>query len=211
MNSKDGAKSAFSTKYIGRHNIHTVKLCIVMIQVLLINKIPDVKAACMTCPDNSRTLGTIDDFLCPYYTYPQFVFSYCVCKLGYGYYIQANDVQCISCYPGKYRDNEADYYCSECATGTHSDAGATSCTAVAPRVLNLTDVYSTGIDVDANVSRSIESLDIDKYLASKAPGLFACAVIGLVGAVLNSVAILVLFLWVKNLKSEAVKTDAGAV
>jgi hypothetical protein len=116
---------------------------------------------------------------------------------------------CYVCPAGTY-SAAGDAACKPCAAGTQSDAGAAACATVAPRALDLSNVYSAGIDVDAAVSRSIESLDIDKYLASQAPGLYACAVIGLVGAVLNSVAIVVLFLWVRSLKS-AVQTDAGAV
>jgi hypothetical protein len=86
--------------------------------------------------------------------------------------------------------------CRRCPAGTFSAAGDALCAPCA---------VATYSDADAAVCTT------DQFLASHAPGVFACAVIGLVGAVLNSLAIIVLFLWVKGLKSVVTQADAGAV
>jgi hypothetical protein len=62
-------------------------------------------------------------------------------------------------------------------------------------------------EVDDAVSRKIESLDINEF----APGLYVCVVGGLVGAVLNSVAIGLVILWVRRLKSVATNKDTDTV
>lgn len=85
--------------------------------------------------------------------------------------------------------------CFQCPPGTYSAAGDALCAPCAVAT------YS---------SAGAAACTTDQFLASHAPGVFACAVIGLVGAVLNSVAILMLFLWVRELKNE-VQTDTGAV
>ena len=45
------------------------------------------------------------------------------------------------------------------------------------------------------------------YLASHAPALYAISVIGFVGAFLNSVAICLVILWVRSLKSAVTQID----
>jgi hypothetical protein len=86
--------------------------------------------------------------------------------------------------------------CYQCPAGTYSAAGDALCAPCAVAT------YSNA---------GAAACTTDQFLASHAPGVFACAVIGLVGAVLNSVAILVLFLWVRGFKSAQTQTDAGAV
>lgn len=86
--------------------------------------------------------------------------------------------------------------CLQCPPGTFSAAGDAACVPCAVAT------YSNA---------GAASCTTDQFLASHAPGVFACAVIGLVGAVLNSLAILVLFLWVKGSKRESVQTDTGTV
>ena len=86
--------------------------------------------------------------------------------------------------------------CYKCPAGTYSAAGDTACAPCAVATFS---------------NAGAAACTTDQFLASHAPGVFACAVIGLVGAVLNSVAILVLFLWVRGFKSAVTQTDAGAV
>jgi hypothetical protein len=86
--------------------------------------------------------------------------------------------------------------CLQCPPGTFSGAGDTLCAPCAVATFS---------------NAGAAACTTDQFLASHAPGVFACAVIGLVGAVLNSLAILVLFLWVRGLKSVVTQTDVGAV
>lgn len=86
--------------------------------------------------------------------------------------------------------------CYVCPAGTYSSAGDAACAPCA--VATFSNAGSAACTTD-------------EFLASHAPGVFACVVIGLVGAVLNSLAILVLFLWVRGFKGGAVQTDAGVV
>ncbi len=76
---------------------------------------------------------------------------------------------------------------------------------------NRSIILNGSITVKDEVDRALQSLDINKNLASHAPGLFACVVIVLVVTILNSVAILVLFWWVRSMKSVVTKPDTGAV
>ncbi len=159
----------------------------------------------------------------------------CTCRAGYHviktYMPWPNeamqiDGRCFKCHAGTYAAAGA-LACTNCAASTYSYAGAASCTAGVPSdaSLNITNEYYTDIDgqihaavtraigvfstvneVDAAVIRAIASLDVDQFLVSRAPGLYVCVVVGLVVALLNSVAILVLFLWVRRLKRAATQT-----
>ena len=70
--------------------------------------------------------------------------------------------------------------------------------------------YFETLDIDYILSKHFKTLNVDQIVMSQAPGLFVCLVSGLVGAVLNSLAILVLFLWVRRLKSAMTQKDTGA-
>jgi hypothetical protein len=113
-----------------------------------------------------------------------------------------------------------DAACAPCAAGTRSRAGAATCTAgvlnatasddaAVETILARVDALIADNDVDAAVKKAIASLDVDNFLSSNAPGLYAIVVIAFVGAVLNSVAIFVLFLWVRSTKGAVTQTDAG--
>jgi hypothetical protein len=69
--------------------------------------------------------------------------------------------------------------------------------------------YFEKLDIDYILSKYFKTLNVDRIILSQAPGLFVCLVGGLVGAVLNSLAILVLFLWVRRMKSVVAQTDAN--
>ena len=133
---------------------------------------------------------------------------------------------CTDCVAGTYTSSVGATSCSSCADGYKSASGDKSCTpslndtnvvnnvSTSKKAVDVHNTVSTSnkvVDVDDALNRYFEALNVDQFLTSRAPGLFACAVIGLVGAVLNSLAILVLFLWVRDLKSVATQTDADAV
>ena len=65
------------------------------------------------------------------------------------------------------------------------------------------------LDIDYILSKYFKTLNVDQILMSQAPGLFVCLISGLVGAVLKSLAILVLFLWVGRLKGVTTQTDTN--
>ena len=144
--------------------MRTVKLCIVMIQLVCIfDQVDSEKCA------NGQSIRDTG----------------CECAAGFRveehrswdgdglWETVRND--CYQCPAGTY-SAAGDVLCAPCAVATYSNAGASACTT-------------------------------DQFLASHAPGVFACAVIGLVGAVLNSLAILALFLWVRGFKSVVTQTD----
>lgn len=135
-----------------------------------------------------------------------------------------SSARCVVCPAGTY-SAAGDAACKPCVAGSYSNAGAALCTVTiryVPPDTTAVDVAVETIfarfdaliaanDVDAAVSRAIESLDIENYMFSHAPLLYACAVIGLVGALLNSLATFVVVLWVRSLKGVETQTDAGVV
>jgi hypothetical protein len=111
-------------------------------------------------------------------------------------------------------NNQVGEFCSNCPSGTYSAAGDHECT---PCVVGSYS-YAGAASCTAGVNGAIQSLDINEYLASHAPGLYSVVVIGFIGAILNSVAICAVVLWVRSLKiaapdlkSAATHTDADAV
>jgi hypothetical protein len=133
-----------------------------------------------------------------------------------------SSTRCVMCTPGTY-SAAGDAVCTPCATGSYSYAGAASCdkgilddtsngyAAVENSFARFDGLIAANNEVDDAVNRVFESLDVDKYLSLHAPGLFACVVIGFVCAVLNSVAIGLVILWVRHLKSIEQKTDIADV
>lgn len=144
--------------------------------------------------------------------------------------------KCHMCPAGTY-SAAGDTACAPCAAGTRSAAGAATCTA---GVFNTTEDEDATIEVilaridaivsgnhvyvdrltsglygqiDAAVNRTMASFDIDKHMASQAPGLYAIIIIGFVGAVLNCLASWVMFVWVffqvRSLKGVVPQTNAG--
>lgn len=117
---------------------------------------------------------------------------------------------CLVCPSGTY-SVAGDTSCAPCATGTHSHAGAATCTvdssnkttsddAVVETILERIDALVAGNQVYVNEITS-------DYLASHAPALYAISVIGFVGALLNSVAICLVILWVRSIKSAVTQID----
>lgn len=159
------------------------------------------------------------------------VVSGCVCAAGFrvdsytscdqGHCSPTPDwANCHVCPAGTY-SAAGDAACAPCAAGTRSAAGAASCTAgvlnktasddaAVETILARIDALIADNDVDAAVKKALDSLDVHTYVASHAPGLYALIVIGFVGAVLNSVAIFVLFLWVRSMKTAVTQIDAGS-
>lgn len=143
-----------------------------------------IEASCYSCPDHSTNSADISDLECQFWTYGIFVSSFCKCQVGYAgpIYFSDVDVQCVS-----------------------TNLTSTS-------VISESNSTSKAIDITSNsIIKELDSVDFDKFLLSHAPGLYVCALIGIVGSILNCIANLVLCMWVRNLRIVKTKSDVYCI
>ena len=131
-----------------------------------------VEASCYSCPDHSTSTADIGELECQFLTYASFISLFCRCQVGYTgpIFFSDVDVQCVS-------------------------LNLTSTSAIG-------ESSSSSVAMNLNSTSRIKELDsvyLDEFLLSHSPGLYACALIGIVGSVLNCIANFVLCLWVRKL------------
>jgi hypothetical protein len=206
-------RPAYTVEQYNPDNEFSGEFCTVCCAMCRAGKNSCKPGTCVNCPANSISPANSTSL------------QACVCNAGF---TGPNGGPCTACVAGTYKTTTGSVACTNCESGT----GDKSCTLswnltnvgnTVNNVRNTVNTSNTALDVDGAISKYFETLDIDymlsKYfktlnvdqiLLSQARGLFVCLVGGLVGAVLNSLMILVLFLWVRRLKSVMTQTDTGA-
>jgi hypothetical protein len=184
--------------YNPRDNEFTGEFCTVCCAMCLAGKNTCKPGTCVDCPANSISPANSTSL------------QACVCNNGF---TGPNGGPCIV-------STTDSVECTDCESDTvdksytlSRNLNVTNTTKTSNRTLDLDDVISKNfetLNIDHILNRYFKTLDVDQVLMSQAPVLFVCLVSGLVGAVLNSFAILSLFLWVKRLKSVMTQTDVSA-
>ena len=147
-----------------------------------------IEASCYSCPDHSTSTAHIGELECQFLTYTSFISLFCTCQSGYTgpIFFSDVDVQCVSLN----------------LTSVISETNSTS-------VISESNSTSVPIDVTSTSPCSVlglDSVDLDEFLLSHAPGLYVCALLGIVGSILNFISNFILYVWIGNLR--IVKTNS---